>query len=119
MRQWRAVLSISMAMSVFLSFWVQAHEGHEHAPVSMKRAVEIALATASDASRQPLPALALPQLEKSWEELPETAAQIVENGRGYYWVKVDNAAQAQSLFVRIQLDGRVDAANFSGASVSD
>lgn len=115
----RSLRTIGATMTLSLMTLVQAHEGHEHGPVSMKKAVEIALTTARDASHKPLPALALPQLEGSWEELPETAAQIVENGRGYYWVRVDNPAQEKTLYLRVLLDGRVDAANFSGASVSD
>ncbi|WP_323814111.1 DUF6488 family protein [Cellvibrio sp. NN19] len=125
MKPWLASMAVILG-AVFgvvailsLPVQVSAHEGHEHQPVSMKKAVGIALSTAHAASLKPLPALALPQLDASWRELPEAAAQIVENGRGYYWVKVDNAAQAKSLYVRILLDGQVDAANFSGASVPD
>lgn len=93
---------------------VQAHEGHDHGPVSMKKAVAIALVSARDFSLNAQPQLGLPQLEQSWGNLPDVAAQIVENGRGYYLVKVDNPMQAKTLYVRILLDGRVDAANFSG-----
>lgn len=110
-----------MSAAILFSLWslVHAHEGHEHSPVSMKKAVEIALGTVRAAALEPQPKLDLPQLDASWQVLPEGAAQIVENGRGYYWVKVDNPAQAKSLYVRILLDGQVDAANFSGASVFD
>lgn len=91
-----------------------AHEGHDHMPVTMKKAVEIALATAHEASLDEATALALPQLDQSWRNLPQSAAQIYENGRGYYLVRVTNVAQGKMLYVRILLDGRVDAANFSG-----
>lgn len=115
----RKLLQVVGAIMVLLMFPVaQAHEGHEHGPVSMKKAAEIALATARDASLKAQPALDLPQLDKSWRNLPESAAQIVENGRGFYWVKVENPAQAKVLYVRIMLDGRVDAANFSGVPAS-
>lgn len=125
MKPWLASIAVILGANIgvvaILSLPVQvsAHEGHEHQPVSMKKAVSIALSTAREASLKPQPELALPQLDASWRELPETAAQIVENGRGYYWVKVDNSEQAKSLYVRILLDGQVDAANFSGASVPD
>ncbi len=109
---------VGATIVLFMVSVVQAHEGHEHGPVSMKKATEIALATARDASIKAQPALDLPQLDKSWRNLPESAAQIVENGRGFYWVKVENPAQAQTLYVRIMLDGRVDAANFSGVPAS-
>lgn len=115
----RKLMQILTAIIVVLMFVpAQAHEGHEHGPVSMKKATEIALATARDASQKALPALDLPQLDKSWRNLPESAAQIVENGRGFYWVKIENPAQAKALYVRIMLDGRVDIANFSGVSTS-
>ena len=115
----RKLVQILTAIIVVLMFFpAQAHEGHEHGPVCMKKATEIALATARDASQKALPALDLPQLDKSWRNLPESAAQIVENGRGFYWVKIENPAQAKALYVRIMLDGRVDIANFSGVSTS-
>jgi hypothetical protein len=97
--------------------WAQAHEGHDHMPVTMKKAVEIALATAQSYSLKP-PPFGLPQLDQSWRALPESAALIYENGRGYYLVSVENPAQAKTLYLRILLDGRVDAANFSGDFVS-
>ena len=114
----KLVQILTAIIAVLMFFPVQAHEVHEHGPVSMKKATEIALATARDASQKALPALDLPQLDKSWRNLPESAAQIVENGRGFYWVKIENPAQAKGLYVRIMLDGRVDIANFSGVSTS-
>lgn len=115
----RRLLPVSIAVLVLLTMlFAQAHEGHEHGPVTMKRAVEIALATAHDASLNAVPLLGLPQLDQSWRNLPASAAQIYENGRGYYLVSVANPAQAKTLYVRILLDGRVDAANFSGDFVS-
>ena len=95
----------------------QAHEGHEHMPVSMKKAVEIALATTQDYTLN-TPPFGIAQLDKSWRELPVSAAQIYENGRGYYLVSVENSLQAKTLYLRILLDGSVDAANFSGTFVS-
>ena len=97
---------------------VQAHEGHDHAPVTMKKAVEIALAAARDFSRAAQPQFGLPQLDQSWGSLPDNSAQIIENGRGYYLVQLDNPAQGKTLYVRILLDGRIEAANFSGDAVS-
>ncbi len=116
MRRW---LQVSIVVLMVLIVPVtQAHEGHEHAPVTMKKAVEIALATARDASINAQPALGLAQLDQSWRNLPAGAAQIYENGRGYYLVSVANPSQAKTLYVRILLDGRVDSANFSGDFVS-
>ena len=116
MRRW---LQVSIAVLVLLMASIaQAHEGHEHAPVTMKKAVEIALVIARDASLNAQPTLGLPQLDQSWRNLPASAAQIYENGRGYYLVRVANPAQAKILYVRILLDGRVVAANFSGDFVS-
>lgn len=116
MRRWLQVsISVLMLLTVPVT---QAHEGHEHAPVTMKKAVEIALATARDASLSAQPGLELLQLDQSWRNLPASSAQIYENGRGYYLVSVANPAQAKTLYVRILLDGRVDAANFSGDFVS-
>lgn len=111
----RALLQICSVMMVLCLFSaVQAHEGHEHGPVTMKKATEIALAVARDGSAKAQPALDLGQLDKTWGKLPAEAAKIIENGRGYYVVKVDNSAQSKTLYVRVLLDGRVDAANFSG-----
>ncbi len=108
------LLQISIAVMVLLMLSLaQAHEGHDHGPVTMKKAVEIALATTQDYTRK-VPPFGLPQLDQSWHNLPANAARIHENGRGYYLVSVENAAQAKTLYVRILLDGRIDAANFSG-----
>jgi len=116
MRRW---LKVSIVVSVLLMLSIaQAHEGHDHAPVTMKKAVEIALATARDASFNAQPSLGLPQLDQSWGSLPASAAQIYENVHGYYLVSVVNSEQAKTLYVRILLDGRVEAANFSGNFVS-
>lgn len=108
------LLQVSLCV-MLLSFvtWVHAHEGHHHMPVTMKKAVEIALATSVDYTRK-APPFGLPQLDDSWHNLPATAAQIHENGRGYYVVSVANPAQAKTLYVRILLDGTVEGANFSG-----
>lgn len=102
-----------MAMLLLIPPFVHAHEGHDHMPVSMKKAVEIALATTQGYTNK-IPPFGLPPLDKSWSNLPASAAQIYENGRGYYLVSVANATQAKTLYLRVLLDGRVDAANFSG-----
>lgn len=109
----RLLAFTGVVMLCLLLPWAQAHEGHEHMPVSMKKAVEIALATTQSYTVKS-PPFGIPQLDSSWRELPENAAQIYENGRGYYVVSVANPAQAKTLFLRILLDGNVDAANFSG-----
>lgn len=115
----RRLLQVSSAVLMLLILSIAlAHEGHEHAPVTMKKAIEMALVIARDASLSAQPALGLPQLDQSWRSLPASAAQIYENGRGYYLVSVANPAQAKKLYVRIMLDGRVVAANFSGDFVS-
>jgi hypothetical protein len=90
-----------------------AHEGHEHIPVSMKKAVELALATAAQYSRE-TPPFKIPQLDDSWRALPNSAAKIHENGRGYYVVSVENSDAAKTLYLRILLDGTIENANFSG-----
>lgn len=97
---------------LLLSPILLAHEGHDHAPVNMKKAVEIALATAHGYSLTQ-PPFGLQILDKSWRNLPRNAAQIHENGRGYYVVSVTNPQQ-QTLYVRILLDATVTGANFSG-----
>lgn len=108
----------SPLLTLFFLSIAAAHEGHDHMPVTMKKAVEIALATARDASFAAQPALGLPQLEQSWRDLPVGAAQIVENGRGYYLVRVENPSQTKILHLKILLDGRVEAANVSDRVVS-
>ena len=85
----------------------RAHEGHDHVPVTMKKAVEIGLVTTREYTRK-VPPFGLPQLDGSWYDLPDSAARIYENGRGYYVVSIENSAQAKTLYIRILLDGRVD-----------
>ncbi len=111
MRKLLQVFSPLLAL-LFLSM-ANAHQGHDHMPVTMKKAVEIALAAARDASFAAQPALGLPQLEQSWRDLPVGAAQIVENGRGYYLVRVENPSQTKVLQLKILLDGRVETASVS------
>ncbi|HSX84267.1 MAG TPA: DUF6488 family protein [Cellvibrio sp.] len=107
------LLCIASVVLWISSPWVQAHEGHDHMPVNMKKAVEIAIATTRAYTLAP-PPFDFPQLDQSWRELPESAAQIHENGRGYYVVRVENPVQAKILYLRILLDGNIDGANFSG-----
>lgn len=114
---YRLLPFISAVVLWVLSFGIQAHEGHDHMPVSMKKAVEIALTTTRAYTDNP-PPFDIPQLDQSWSELPESAVQIYENGRGYYLVSVANPARAKILYLRILLDGNVDAANFSGVFAS-
>ncbi|MCE3252558.1 MAG: hypothetical protein K0Q67_1578 [Cellvibrio sp.] len=111
------LLFIASVVLWILSPWAQAHEGHEHMPVSIKKAVEIALATTRAYTLAP-PPFDLSQLDQSWRELPASAAQIHENGRGYYVVRVENPARAKTLYLRILLNGNIDGANFSGDFVS-
>jgi hypothetical protein len=110
------MLKILLAVAIIfgVSGWVHAHEGHAHVPVTMKKAVEIALETARTASQEAQPALGLQRLDDSWRALPVEAAQIHENQLGYYVVSVKNAAQNKTLYVRILLDGQITAANFAG-----
>ncbi|HSC66457.1 MAG TPA: DUF6488 family protein [Cellvibrio sp.] len=103
-----------MVVVLALALVAQAHEGHDHAPVSMKKATDIALASARDYTLKQ-PPFGLKKLDGSWRDLPESAAQIHENGRGFYIVSLANPQQNQTLYVRILLDGRVAGANFSGA----
>lgn len=90
-----------------------AHEGHDHAPVNMKKAVEIALATTHDYTLKP-PPFGLQTLDKSWRNLPQTAANIHKNDHGYYVVGITNPQQDKTLYVRISLDASVTGANYSG-----
>lgn len=99
---------------LMLASWAQAHEGHAHLPVTMKKAVDIAWEMARHASREAQAELDLQRLDGSWGTLPIEAARIHENGRGYYVVSVENPVRSETLYVRILLDGRIDAANFSG-----
>lgn len=99
--------------SVFLS----AHEGHDHTPVSMKRAVEIALATTHEYTLKQ-PPFGLEKLDKSWQNLPHTAAKIHENGQGYYVVSVINPQREKTLYLRILLDATVSAASYSDQFVA-
>ena len=103
----------SVLMALFFLPCAHAHEGHDHLPVSMKKAVEIALATTQDYTRNK-PPFDVPQLDQSWRDLPADAARIYENKPGYYLVSVKNSAHSKTLHLRILLDGSVDAANFSG-----
>lgn len=108
-----------LAQLIYTSFFLLAapillaHEGHDHAPVSMKKAVEIALATTHDYTLKQ-PPFGLQTLDKSWCNLPQTAAHIHKNGQGYYVVGVTNSQQDKTLYVRILLDASVTGANYSG-----
>ena len=106
--------ALQIAIIFVASGWAHAHEGHNHLPVSPKKAVEIALETARTASETAQPELRLQQLDDSWRTLPTEAAKIQENGRGYYVVSVENKAQHKTLYVRILLNGQITDANFSG-----
>jgi hypothetical protein len=105
---------LSVAIIFVVSGLTHAHEGHNHLPVTMKKAVDIALETARTASEEAQPALGLKQLDDSWAALPVEAARIHENVHGYYVVSVKNAARNKTLYVKILLDGQITGANFSG-----
>lgn len=90
-----------------------AHEGHDHMPVTMKKAVEIALVTAADYTVK-APAFSAHVLDKSWAKLSQATARIHENKHGYYVVALANPQQHETLYMRILLDGTVDDANLSG-----
>lgn len=107
-------LGLAVAIIFVVSGSAHAHEGHAHLPVSMKKAIDIALETARTASVEAQSELGLQRLDNSWRTLPANAARIHENGRGYYVVSVENAAQRKTLYLRILLDGQINAANFSG-----
>ena len=113
----RKIFHIIQIATIFMvSGWAYAHEAHNHNqfPVTMKKAVEIALETARTASEAAQPALGLQRLDNSWQALPIEAARIHENVHGYYVVSVKNPAQNKTLYVKILLDGKITGANFSG-----
>lgn len=90
-----------------------AHEWHDHAPVSMKSAIEIGLKTAAQytqASASP----PVGKLTESWAALEKSDASIHENGRGYYVVALNNKNENKTLYVKILLDGEIENANFTG-----
>lgn len=96
--------------------WVQismAHEGHDHAPVSMKSAVEIGLKTAAEYTQKPSP-FAIGKLPESWASLEQSDAVIHENGRGFYVVALNNKAENKILYIKIRLDSEIEGANFTG-----
>ncbi len=90
-----------------------AHEGHDHAPVSIKSALEISLKTVKKYSASTSP-FAIGKLPSSWASLTEADARIHENGRGYYVVAVNNMQEAKTLYLKILLDGSIAGANYSG-----
>lgn len=101
-----------LALSIFSGLTL-AHEGHNHMPVSMKKASELALAAAAEFTRTK-PSFADKPLTESWRDLPQSASTIYENGRGFYMVRVENEKAGKSLYVRVLLDGTIDSTNFSG-----
>ncbi|HTF95177.1 MAG TPA: DUF6488 family protein [Cellvibrio sp.] len=90
-----------------------AHEGHDHAPVSMKSAIDIGLKTAKKYSVSESP-FGLGKLSASWAGLSDADASIHENGRGYYVVGVKNPQEGKTLYLKIMLDGKISGANYDG-----
>ncbi|MEN0038747.1 MAG: DUF6488 family protein [Cellvibrio sp.] len=109
----RLALLVCASLFLLVAPILSAHEGHDHTPVSMKKAVEIALATVHDYSLKQ-PPFGLQSLDKSWRGLPQTAAQIHKNELGYYVVGVTNPQQGKTLYIRILLDASVTGANYTG-----
>ncbi len=106
---WFRVFLISFLWSQF----ALAHEGHEHAPVSIKSALEIGLKMAKKYAASS-PPFAVGKLPASWASLTEADASIYENGRGYYVVAINNVQETKTLYLKIQLDGTIAGANFTG-----
>ncbi len=90
-----------------------AHEGHDHAPVSMKSAIDIGVDTAKKYSVSESP-FGLGKLPASWAGLSDADASIHENGRGYYVVAVKNPQEQKTLYLKIMLDGKIAGANYDG-----
>lgn len=106
----RLVLSIIVWMALSLHHAL-AHEGHDHAPVSIKSALEIALKTAREYTQSPSPFIG-ERLAPGWAQLGSADARIHENGRGFYWVAVHNPQELRDLYIKILLDGEIAAATF-------
>lgn len=90
-----------------------AHEGHGHAPVSMKSAIGIGLEAAKRYTTMPSP-FEVDKLPLSWAQVSEANANIFENGRGYYVVSIVNPAEAKTIYIKIRLDGELIGANYTG-----
>lgn len=90
-----------------------AHEGHNHAPVSIKSALEISVQSAKNYSIKASP-FVVGQLSASWASLSEQDAQIHENKLGYYVVSLHNPHEQRTLYFKILLDGTVAGANYTG-----
>jgi hypothetical protein len=91
---------------------VWAHEGHDHTPVSMKSAIEIALKAAKRYTKTPS-SFDVDKLPLSWAQVGEANASIFENGRGYYVVSIVNPAEAKTIYIKIRLDGAVIGATYT------
>ncbi len=113
----RQLINIVLFRVFLISFlWSQfalAHEGHEHAPVSIKSALEIGVKTAKNYAASSSP-FAVGKLPASWASLTEADVSIYENGRGYYVVAVNNEQEAKTLYLKILLDGAIAGANYTG-----
>lgn len=90
-----------------------AHEGHDHAPVSMKSAIDIALKTTAQYTKKPS-SFFNEKLPTSWAMLENSQADIHENGRGYYIVSLHNNVENETLYLKVLLNGDVAGANKSG-----
>jgi hypothetical protein len=102
---------IFFTLVIVPSVW--AHEGHDHAPVSMKSAIEIGLEAAKRYTKMPSP-FDVDKLPLSWAQVGEANANIYENGRGYYVVSIVNPAEAKTIYIKIRLDGELIGANYTG-----
>lgn len=113
----RLVLSISVWLALSLQSAL-AHEGHDHGPVSIKSALEIALKTAREYTQSPSPFMG-ERLAPGWAQLGSADARIHENGRGFYWVVLHNPQERRDLYIKILLDGEIAAATFDEKFLSD
>ncbi len=102
--------------ALFFGFLINsafAHEGHDHAPVSMKSAIEIGLQTAAQYTESE-PPFAIGKLPGSWAALEKNDASIHENGRGYYVVALNNKQESKTLYIKILLSSEIADANYTG-----
>jgi hypothetical protein len=113
----RALLYWAILSGFLWSSLTQAHEGHDHAPVSIKSAIEISLKSAKKYSISGSP-FAIGKLPSSWALLTDSDASIHENGRGYYVVGLNNPQEGKTLYLKIMLDGAIAGANYSGEFAS-
>ncbi len=95
------------------SLIAHGHDGHVHGPVSIKSALEISVQAAKEYSVQASP-FGFGLLPVSWGRLTKENATIHANKLGYYIVALDNPREGKVVYFKIQLDGIVAGANFTG-----